>query len=65
VEQFLTVTQAAEILDVSGRRVRQFVVEGLLSEAGRAGTTILLDRSQVEGLAAAGWPGRRKRRRSK
>jgi excisionase family DNA binding protein len=64
MEQLLTVAQAAERIGVSGRRVRQFVADGTLREAGRAGTAILLHRSEVERLAKEGWPGRRPRRRT-
>jgi excisionase family DNA binding protein len=64
MEQFVTITQAAELLEVSGARVHQLIDAGFLQVAGVAGKTKLLRRADVEWLARHGWPGRRTRRES-
>jgi len=43
----LAVQEVAEILGVSASRVRQFVMEGRLSPAGRLGVNLLFDRRTV------------------
>jgi excisionase family DNA binding protein len=50
----MTTREASERLGITQVSIRQLVKSGQLSAAGTAGRTLLLDRSSVERLAAAG-----------
>lgn len=49
----MTVTEAAELLQVSEGRVRQLVKAGRIADAGNVGSAHLVQRASVERLAAA------------
>jgi hypothetical protein len=50
---FLTISQAADLLQVTPARVLQLVKAGRIADAGRVGPAHLVDRQSVESLAAA------------
>ena len=49
IEGYLTVKEAAEILKVTGGRIRQFIAEGRLNSI-KVGTTRLIKREDLERL---------------